>query len=363
MKKMGFIVALCMVLVLAACGGGGNSVGNTAAPVQETPTANSSGSNAETPAATGSGGSLESLSLTMPGGSAGGFFSLVGNGVGNVLMQEIPNVQFAYEPSNTVANVVRVAQGDFPIGMAWAMEAQAALNGSDPYKEKVAEVYALVSLFNNAQVQIIVSKAFADKYDVHSMEDLVAKKPPVRLTFNQKGNLLHNLNVTIFEAYDITEADINAWGGMVLLQPHKESLDLLKDNKLDIVASSIFAPDGKILETTTTTEVEMWSINQKAQQLTRERYSQKPGVIKAGTYEWQTTDVNTVNGGALLLADPNLPEDAAYTITKSIVENLEMYKQVHTNLQALTVEDLADVTPAKLHPGAEKYFKEIGIIK
>jgi TRAP-type uncharacterized transport system substrate-binding protein len=162
---------------------------------------------------------VDSLKLTLVGGSAGGFWSLVGEGAGNILRQSIPNTQVSYETGNGVKSVIDVTAGKIPMGIAHNFEVKAGINGEPPFKEKVPKVTALVALYNNAGLQIVVSKDFTDKYGITSMEDIAAKKPPIRVAINQRGNLNETVNRLMFEGYGFTYDDIKKWGVTSLIKP------------------------------------------------------------------------------------------------------------------------------------------------
>lgn len=288
---------------------------------------------------------------------------MLGEGIGNIIREAHPGSQYSYETGNGVKNVIDVANGTIPLGIGHNFEVKAGLNGEAPFPEKVNEVTALFTLYNNAAHQMIITKEFADKYGIASMEDIVAKKPPIRVAVNQRGNLLEAINRNTFDAYGITYDDIKSWGGEVFYEAWKPSIDMMSNNKVDLIGGALFAPDGAVLELTMSKKVILLSLNENAQKLIQERMGMTKGLIKAKTYDWQDADIETVNAAAILMADPKMSEDDAYTITKTVMENLEKYKKLHNKLSDLTPQLMADVFPAKLHPGAEKYFKEIGALK
>lgn len=352
------LVALSLSLVLAACSESDSS-GGAAAPAgngtsNEGP---STGQPAEGAA------EVKPLTVTLGGASPGGFWSLLGEGIGNILRENIPGTQFSYETGNGVKNVIDVAAGTISLGMGHNFEVKAGLNGEQPFPAKVDEVTALLTLYDNAAHQMVLTKAFADQYGISSMEDLVEKKPPVRVAVNQRGNLLEAINRNAFDSYGINYETIKSWGGEVFFEAWKPSIEMMGNNRVDLIGASVFAPDGGLLELTTSKEVILLDLNENAQKLINERMGMAKGIITAGTYDWLEKDVETVNAAAILMVDKNMPEEEAYLITKTIIENLESYKKLHNKLADLTPEIMANVSPAKLHPGAEKYFKEIGAIK
>lgn len=111
------------------------------------------------------------------------------------------------------------------MGIMHDAEAKIAAEGGDPYKAPVSNIRAMAVMYNFSAFQPIISKSFAEKYDVYSYEDLAAKKPPVRLIINKRGNIVHNQAVEVLEAYGVTLKDIESWGGRVLYAGSAEELN------------------------------------------------------------------------------------------------------------------------------------------
>ena len=86
-------------------------------------------------------------------------------------------------------------------------------------------------------------------------------------------------------------------------------------------------------------------------------------VIKGGTYPGQEKDIRTVAQPNFLACRPNIPEETVYLITKTIFENLSFLHNIHKATMAMTLKRATLGLPVPLHPGAEKYYKEQGIIK
>jgi TRAP transporter TAXI family solute receptor len=72
-------------------------------------------------------------------------------------------------------------------------------------------------------------------------------------------------------------------------------------------------------------------------------------------------DLLTLNSTNMAIVDRNLSEDVVYTLTKTMLDNLDAIKNSHPAAKAFNLEAAAQV-PIDLHPGAERYFKEKGIL-
>jgi len=84
-------------------------------------------------------------------------------------------------------------------------------------------------------------------------------------------------------------------------------------------------------------------------------------VIPAGTYPSQDKDINTIAQPNFLAARADLSEDAVYQITKTIYENLPFLNAIHGATKAMAIEKAIAGLPLPLHPGAAKYYQEVGL--
>jgi len=84
-------------------------------------------------------------------------------------------------------------------------------------------------------------------------------------------------------------------------------------------------------------------------------------VIPAGTYPNQKKDIKTIAQPNFLAVRADLDEDAVYQITKATYENLPFLNAIHGATKVMAVEKAIAGLPIPLHPGAAKYYKEVGI--
>lgn len=86
-------------------------------------------------------------------------------------------------------------------------------------------------------------------------------------------------------------------------------------------------------------------------------------VIPAGTYPSQDKDINTIAQPNFLACRADLPDEVVYKITKTIYENLPFLHNIHKATEAMKLERATKGLPTPLHPGAEKYYREAGVLK
>lgn len=86
-----------------------------------------------------------------------------------------------------------------------------------------------------------------------------------------------------------------------------------------------------------------------------------PYTIEAGTYPGQEEDWQTIAQPNLLTANADVAEEHVYLITKTIYENLPFLINIHAATDEMSLETALTGLPFPLHPGAARYYEEVGI--
>jgi TRAP transporter TAXI family solute receptor len=81
-------------------------------------------------------------------------------------------------------------------------------------------------------------------------------------------------------------------------------------------------------------------------------------------YRGNDEDTTTFGVGATFVTSAEVPDDVVYEVTKGVFENLDQFKSLHPAFTNLTAEEMvADGLSAPLHPGAERYYREAGLLE
>jgi TRAP transporter TAXI family solute receptor len=86
-------------------------------------------------------------------------------------------------------------------------------------------------------------------------------------------------------------------------------------------------------------------------------------VVPANTYNGQTSDVATAAVQNFLVTHEGVPDDIVYGMTKALWTNLDQLVAAHSAAKAIDIKKATQGMPVPMHPGAEKYYREVGIIK
>jgi hypothetical protein len=86
----------------------------------------------------------------------------------------------------------------------------------------------------------------------------------------------------------------------------------------------------------------------------------QPAVIPAQTYPGQSEDVPTAAIQNFLVTHEEVDEEVVYLMTKTLFEHLDDLVAAHNAAREITLERAIANTPVPLHPGAARYYKEVG---
>lgn len=299
----------------------------------------------------------------MAGASPGGLWSLLGAGVDKAMRASYPNATVTYQTSGGgFANAAQIASNKVDFGLMHDAEAKIAAKGGKPYKAPISNLRALAVMYNFAAFQPMITKSFADKYGISSYEDLKAKKAPVRLILNKRGNIAHNQAVEVLGAYGISLQDIESWGGSVQYSGSKGSVELMKNRQADMVMNNIFVGHSSIREVLNSMPMLMMPVSQKV----RDKVSASMGtgqmVIPAKSYDILTADHPTLALTAMLVINANTSDDEVYKVAKALITNLGEIQGVHKAMRSLNKEMMVKQTAIPFHPGAIRAYKEAGLL-
>lgn len=142
--------------------------------------------------------------------------------------------------------------------------------------------------------------------------------------------------------------------------PFAESVELMKNRQLDATLQSAGLGVSSFRDLATSLDVQLVAI--PAEIATKLGAPYVAATVPAGTYEGQDADVSTVAVGNFLITHSDVSDDVAYQMTKQLFENLPPLSAAHKAADGVKLEDALTGMPVPLHPGAERYYKERGLL-
>ena len=189
---------------------------------------------------------------------------------------------------------------------------------------------------------------------VKSLEDFKGKK--VSVGARGSGNEVNCRQ--IFGFYGLDYKNIEP-----IFLPYGETADQFKDRQVDGFVFTIGTPNPAIQDITTAQEVVFVPLSgQKVDEIVKKFPYLVKDSIPAGTYLGQKDAVPTLSVQCILVANKDMPDDVAYTLTKAICENKEALVTAVASLEYFdpTIAGGSGYTGCPLHPGAKAYYEEMG---
>jgi len=307
------------------------------------------------------------VNVTIAGYSSGGQVTVFGEGVIDAVRRAYPNSSIIYEPGNPAGGLEHLRTGRRPFALESIIEPRMAYAGRAPFRAPYPEG-SITGVLNGAPdvfaLKVYARRAFLEEHGVETFDDLIKKQVPMRVSVNQPGNLWAREHVRALLAYyDKTMEDIERWGGRLVPQPTGASNDLMRDGRLDVIITGGATPSGSIVELGSVQDIAFVPLSKELAEYVAGELGIKTGVIPGGSYSFQQEDLIVPFTSFIIVAGPEATFDDAYKLAKAMYEQMERYRSLHPALSLASRERLPDMGSLALHPGAEAFYREVGLIK
>ena len=253
----------------------------------------------------------------------------------------------------SIFNINAIRSGELEFGVAQSDWQYHAYNGTSQFEETGAfeGLRAVFSL--HPEPFTVVARADAG---ITSFEDLRGK----RVNIGNPGSGQRGTMDVVLEAMGWTTADF----ALASELPPAEQALALCDNNIDAMVYTVGHPSGAIQEATTACDTVLVNVDSDAiRALVEERDYYRMATIPGGMYRGTDSDVTTFGVGATFVSSAAVSDDVVYHVTRAIMENLDQFRGLHPALANLDpAEMVSDGNSAPLHPGAERYFREAGLL-
>lgn len=262
-------------------------------------------------------------------------------------------VAIAQSANGSVANINSIKSGVLESGFSQSDVAYWAYTGTGIFEKKgpVKDLRALANLYPET-IHLVARKGAGIK----SVKDLKGK----RVSMDEPGSGTLVDARLILEAYGLSEKDLE----VDYIKPNP-AIDKIKDNQLDAFFIVAGYPIGSVIELTSSVGGELVPINGPEADAMIEKYGFfAKDLIPADTYEGVGA-TESLSVGAQLVLSAKVDEQLVYDITKALwnEKSRALLDKGHAKGKSITAETALDGVGIPLHPGAERYYKEAGLLK
>jgi TRAP transporter TAXI family solute receptor len=293
----------------------------------------------------------ETFVPVLTGGSTGVYYPL-GVALSKIYADNVPDVRTSVQSTKaSVENLNLIQRGRGEVGFALGDSVSGAWNADADagFTNKLDKLRGIAAIYPN-YIQIV---ARADS-GIKSLADLKGKR--VSVGAPKSGTELNARK--IFAAAGMTYDDFDRTEYLSF----GESVELMKNRQLDATLLSAGLGVSAIRDLASTTPITIVSVPKEVVEAIGEPvFISTP--VPAGTYDGVTEDVPTVAIRNILVTSADLPDDLVYQMTKAMFDHRSDLLSAHSAAKGITLEGATTGLPLPLHPGAEKYYREVGAIK
>ena len=286
----------------------------------------------------------------LTGGTSGVYYPM-GVAIAKIYTDKMPNTRPTVQATKaSVENLNLLQQGKGELAFTLGDSLAFAWEGNEEagFKNKLTKLRGVAAIYPNF-IQVVASK----ESGIKTLADLKGKRLSVGAP--KSGTELNAR--AILGGAGISYKDL----GKLEYLPFAESVELMKNRQLDATLQSAGLGVAAIRDLASAVEITIVEIPASLVEKVGPPYVK--AVIPANTYTGQTTDIQGAAVVNYLATRADLSTDLIYAMTKSIFENLNELAAAHSAGKAVKLEKALEGMPVPLHPGAEKYFKEKGLIK
>jgi len=229
----------------------------------------------------------------------------------------------------------------------WAYTGTGTMEGKEPAKD----LRTIAALFEE-HIHLVTLK----KSKIKSVKDLKGKK----VSLDEPGSGTYVDALLILEANGLSEKDVQAEA-----LKGNAATDALRNGKVDAIFVVAGYPTGALVELASSVSIKLIPIDGAgAKKLTDKHGFFSQSSIPEGTYEG-VKSTSTVAVGAQWFTSAKEDDDLIYNITKALwnAESRKLMDVGHSKGKTITPDTALAGVGVPLHPGAERFYKEAGLIK
>ncbi|WP_421998916.1 TAXI family TRAP transporter solute-binding subunit [Reyranella sp.] len=306
-------------------------------------------------AALASAAQAQKAEVVFSAGPTGGSWTPLAASISQVVHSRDPDLTVQVEPGAALVNMEKLRTDKADIGWSMTTVVADARGGVGQFAGKPTDKALFVANFYPNVWQLVVPAGS----DIKSVKDLKGK--PVALPARGNTSLAAGWEY-VLKINGMTLADL----GPKSYGPVASNAEAVKNRQAMAAGWFTVVPGSFVLDLGSTMPLRMLGITEAEFDALKKinagfaRYTVKPGVYKDQGIE---AAVNTFQSPTILMASSRVPPEVIYRLTKAIVEGRGEFANVVKVMKDVTPADMATNFDIPYHPGAEKYFREAGLLK
>lgn len=305
------------------------------------------------------GANAQSYQYTLCGGSVGGTWSLLGAGMDAALRKTYPGSSLTIQSSaGGIANTKSLTDKKCEFGFLHAPEVKLALAGQAPFPVKFPDLRLVARLENWSPITFVLTKDFADKYNIKTVSDIAKAKPPLRVIIQKRGNVAGLLAEAIFKESGFTTEDIIAWGGKILYGASQEQSNLMQDRRADGGLNVLYPGTSSVVEISKNVPITLVSLTPEVADKISKEWNVDKFTIEKGSYPFLDRDIQSVTLGAQVVTVAGTPDAVVTTMLTAMTDKVESIQEMHASFKKwMTPQMFPSAVGLPYHEAAKRFFE------
>jgi len=297
----------------------------------------------------------QKVNLVFSAGPTGGTWTPMAAATSEVIKKRFPELDVQVEPGAALVNMEKMRNDKADLGWSMTTVLADARAGANTWKGKQTDKPFFVANYYPNVWQLVVPL----DSDVRKFADLKGK--PVALPPRGNTSLAEGWE-WLLRAHGMKLDDLGtkSYGSIA------ENSELIKNRQAMAMGWFTLVPASYILDLGSARKLRMISLSDDVIQRMRQiNAGFVRHVVPKGTYAAYGIDeeVVTIQSPTILIASSKAPAEAIYKVTKAIIEGRDAFGNVAASMKGIAAKQMAQNFGMPLHPGAEKYYKEAGLLK
>lgn len=288
--------------------------------------------------------------LRLVTGPQGGSWYPLGGAIKNLVESNVSGSSVQVAPGGGISNVKAIESGKADLGFANSVSTVDAINGKPPFEKSYTNVCNIATLYPQYfQVVALADSGIKTPADVKG----------TALSTQKKGNTGEAITEHLLQAYGMTYSDMSK----VNQGSYTDSVNQLKDGNAQWFTLGTTVPASAIMDLAAARDVTIVPIPDDGLAKMKEiNPGYKRIMIKAGSYPKQDADVPTIGYATHVVARCDLDPEVVKGVLGAMLGGVDDLAAVAKAMKGLDAAGMADDIGVPLHPGAEAFYKEKGVL-
>lgn len=290
------------------------------------------------------------------GGGLAGTYPLFAAKLSELINDEVEGVRAAVVPSDSEQAQAMLQLGELDLNIAYTWLVKKVADGDGAYGVPAPDARHIITLYGSALHMVAVPGT------ITSLNELDDK--PLRVWTGPESQFFYQIIEPVVQSHGLEMSAIQAAGGVMETMDYGGEIQAFQDGRLDVGFFSGGIPYGLLQQIERSPGFTVMGLDEAALAKLQEIL---PGMgsttIPAGTYVNQEADVVVPYYVNQLVASVNTDEELVYQVTRIMHEQYAKFHGLFPGSEEIDAVDPLAFNAVPLHPGAERYYREIGVIQ